>query len=354
MNMTIKDIKDKGLLLFECVSGSRSYGLETETSDTDLKGVYYLPKSVFYGLTYTPQISSESNDEVYYELGRYVELLIKNNPNMLEMLASPEEMILYKHPVMDKLKSSMFLSKLCKDTFAGYAITQIRKAKGLKKKIVNPLPKERATVLDFCFILESYHSLSLKDWLKKQGYQQEQCGLINIPHSRGVFAMFYDPEGKFGYKGIATNAFANELSLSSVPSGEKEVAYLQFNQDSYSSYCKEYREYWDWVDKRNEERYLNNLEHGKDYDAKNMMHTIRLLQVAEEVLRCGELRIKRPNRAELLAIKSGHYSYAELQKMAEELIGQIEQAYLGSSLPDQPDYDKLENVLIEMRTELYH
>ncbi|WP_342330123.1 nucleotidyltransferase domain-containing protein [Pedobacter sp. FW305-3-2-15-E-R2A2] len=352
--MTIQDLKDKGLLLFECVSGSRSYGLATATSDRDLKGVYYLPKSEFYGLTYTPQISNESNDEVYYELGRYVELLIKNNPNMLEMLASPEEMILYKHPVMDKLNTAMFLSKLCRDTFAGYAITQIRKAKGLKKKIVNPLPKERATVLDFCFILAGYNALSLRDWLKTQGYKQEQCGLINIPHSRGLFALFYDEEENLGYKGIATNVLANELSLSSVPKGEKEMAYLQFNQDSYSSYCKEYREYWDWVAKRNEERYLNNLEHGKDYDAKNMMHTIRLLQVAEELLRTAELRIKRPNRAELLSIKSGHYSYDELQKMAEELIVQIDLAYKKSDLPEAPDAEALEKVLIAMRTELYH
>ena len=66
--MTIKDIKEKGLLLFECISGSKAYGLNTEKSDTDLKGVYYLPKAQFYGLDYIPQISNETSDEVYYEL----------------------------------------------------------------------------------------------------------------------------------------------------------------------------------------------------------------------------------------------------------------------------------------------
>ena len=81
--MTIHDIKNKGLLLFECISGSKACGLDTSQSDTDLKGVFYLPVEQFYGLHYIPQISNETNDEVYYELGRFVELLLKNNPNIL-------------------------------------------------------------------------------------------------------------------------------------------------------------------------------------------------------------------------------------------------------------------------------
>lgn len=63
--MTIQDIKDKGLLLLECISGSNAYGLQTADSDTDLKGVFYLPKDAFYGWEYIPQISNETNDEVY-------------------------------------------------------------------------------------------------------------------------------------------------------------------------------------------------------------------------------------------------------------------------------------------------
>jgi predicted nucleotidyltransferase len=118
--MTIKDLKDKKLLLFECLSGSKAYGLATPQSDTDIKGIYYMPKEMFFGLKYIPQISDESNDEVYYEIGRFIELLIKNNPNILEILATPENCISYKHPVMDKLNIEMILSKLCKDTFGGY------------------------------------------------------------------------------------------------------------------------------------------------------------------------------------------------------------------------------------------
>src|SRR6218665_437133 len=105
------------------------------------------------------------NDEVYYEIGRFVELLLKNNPNILEILASPEDCILYKHPLMEQFKLEDFLSKLCKDSFAGYAMTQIKKARGLKKKIANPIEKKRKSLLEFCYILQGYESVPLLQWL---------------------------------------------------------------------------------------------------------------------------------------------------------------------------------------------
>ncbi|CAK9886933.1 MAG: hypothetical protein XXXJIFNMEKO3_03383 [Candidatus Erwinia impunctatus] len=141
--MTIDDLKDNGLILLEVVSGSRSFGLETETLDIDIKGVFYLPKSEFYGLNYISQISNETNDIVYYELGRFVELLIKNNPNILEILASDPECILYQHPVMQQLNVELFLSKKTKNNFAHYALSQINKARGLNKKINNPIAVKR-------------------------------------------------------------------------------------------------------------------------------------------------------------------------------------------------------------------
>ncbi|MBO9199372.1 MULTISPECIES: DNA polymerase beta superfamily protein [Niastella] len=351
--MTINEIKEKGLLLFECISGSKAYGLNTAQSDTDLRGVYYLPKAQFYGLEYIPQISNETSDEVYYELGRFVELLIRNNPNILEVLASPEDCILFNHPIMNRLSMELFMSKLCKETFAGYALTQIKKARGYKKKIVNPVAPVRKTVLDFCFIMQGYQSIPLQEWLTKNNYIQEHCGLTSITHTKGLYALFYDATNQHRYRGVMSTDLANEVSLSSIPKGEKESAYLFFNLESYSSYCKEYREYWEWVEKRNETRYQDNSEHGKGYDAKNMMHTIRLLQVAEEILREGKLNVKRANREELLSIKTGQFQYDDLLVMADSLMQRIETAYENSPLPAMPDKEKIESILVQMREELY-
>ena len=141
--LTIEYIKDNELLIFESISGSKSYDLDNATSDTDIKGVFVLPKNMFYGLEYTGQVNNETNDIVYYELKKFIELLSKNNPNILEMLNVPAHCILYKHPIMDMIQPELFLSKLCERTFANYAFTQIKKAFGLEKKIVNPVEEER-------------------------------------------------------------------------------------------------------------------------------------------------------------------------------------------------------------------
>ncbi|MGX9987414.1 DNA polymerase beta superfamily protein [Soonwooa purpurea] len=74
--ITIDFLKKNNLILLETISGSKAFGLATEKSDTDIRGVFYLPKEMFYGLEYIPQVSNETNDEVYYEIGRFVELLL--------------------------------------------------------------------------------------------------------------------------------------------------------------------------------------------------------------------------------------------------------------------------------------
>jgi predicted nucleotidyltransferase len=181
--LTIDWIKNNGLLIFEVISGSKSYGLDTATSDTDVKGVFVLPKNMFYGLEYTAQVNNETNDIVYYELKRFMELLGKSNPNILEMLNVPEHCILHKNPVMDLLRPGLFVSKQCEQSFANYAFTQIKKAYGLEKKIVNPVEEERKSVLDFCFVYEDKEAIALEKYLKAKRPGSKQHG----PGSHSAF-----------------------------------------------------------------------------------------------------------------------------------------------------------------------
>ena len=78
-----------------------------------------------------------------------------------------------------------------------------------------------------------------------------------------------------------------------------------------------------------------------------------MLQVAEEILRDGKLNVKRLNREQLLDIKSGNMNYDDLLAMADKLMESIESYCLISSLPDAPDKEKVERVLVEMREDLY-
>lgn len=351
--MTIQSLKTKNLILFQTISGSRSFGLATENSDTDIRGVYFLPKEDFFGLNYIPQISNETNDITYYEIGRFVELLQKNNPNILEILASPEDCIQHKNPLMDLLKPKDFLSKLCKDTFVGYAISQIKKSKGLNKKILNPIDKEKKSILDFCYILQNQGSVSLKKWLSENGKVQEKCGLVSIDNTKGMFALFYNESGDLNYKGIVQNEESNQVSVSSVPKGENSVAYLFCNLDAYSTYCKDYREYWKWVEERNEDRYNVNQNHGQNYDSKNMIHTIRLLQSCEQIFKTNSLNIRVENRDELLDIKAGNWPYKAVMQKAEALINSIEYHHSISTLPEFPNTEKTTKTLVEIRKALY-
>jgi len=244
-NIDISYLRKNKLILLECISGSKAYNLDVPTSDTDIKGVFYLPRDLFYGFHYIPQVANETNDIVFYELGRFLELLAKNNPNILELLESPLDKVIQKHPIMDRIKTEDVLSKKCKDTFGGYAFTQVRKARGLNKKIVNPLPKEKKTILDFCYILKNQGSIGLRQWLKEQNKSQDNIGLVNIPHFKDTNGLFYDEASKLGYKGIMKKETATTVLLSSIPKGEHPTTYLQFNQDGYIKYCKDYKEYWD-------------------------------------------------------------------------------------------------------------
>ena len=50
--LTLADLHAENLILFEAISGSHAYGLATPQSDTDIKGVFYLPRRLYYGLDY--------------------------------------------------------------------------------------------------------------------------------------------------------------------------------------------------------------------------------------------------------------------------------------------------------------
>jgi len=352
--MTIDELRKNGLILFEAVVGSRAYGLATASSDTDIKGVFYLPLEYYLGGQYIGQVANASNDEVYYELGRFVGLLSKSNPTVLELLPSPADCIVYQDPIMEQFKMQDFIIREAAMTFGQCAMVQVRKAKGLNKKINNPMNRERKSLLDFCFIIAGHGSLSLKESLSQRQWKQENCGLAKIEHAKGMYSLYYDQTQTLGYKGVVASLESNEVSLSSIPKGQALGAYLFVNHEAYSSYCKAYNEYFSWVSERNEKRFEGTMNHGQGYDAKNMMHTIRLLQQAKEILSKSELQVQRFNREELLRIKNGAYSYDDLFVRAQKLFQEVEELCLHSLFPVAPDQVKLKHQLVDMRKRLYH
>ncbi len=348
--MTIADLKAQGLIIFEAICGSHAYGLNTPQSDVDIKGVFVMPQDTFYGLETVETVTDETNDTTYYELRRFMELLSKSNPNVLELLHSPKDCIRYVHPVFEPILKYHFLSKVCEKAFGGYAMTQVKKARGLNKKILNPMPEEKKTVLDFCFVAKGQGAIPLKQFLTEKGWESSDCGVSKISHMPDAFGLYHGPDI---YNGLLQKQDANELSLSTVAKDAEPIGVMTFNKPAYSAFCKEYKEYWDWTRKRNDARYQNTLSHGKNYDSKNMMHTIRLLCMAEELGRTGKLQVRRPDRDYLLAIKRGEYSYEELLSLAEEKAEQIKQSFATSELPVLPDQELINRLLTAVRKAFY-
>jgi uncharacterized protein len=352
--MQLKDIENHFLL--SALSGSHAYGLSTPQSDIDIRGVFILPQKKLFGFAQKEQVSDEKNDTTYYELARFIHLLTKNNPNILELLATPKDAIRYRHPIMEQVRSEMFLSKLCKLTFAGYAREQIKKAWSLNKKILNPMEEKRKSILDFCYVIVENGSVSLEKWLEMNGFDQKDCGLASVANMRDIYTLFHQNqfEEKPDFRGIISEKDAQEVRLSSIPKGKTHLAVLHYNKDGYSVYCKQYLEYWSWVEKRNQNRYESTIEHGKQYDAKNMMHTFRLLHMAEEIARDQLIKVRRDEDKDFLwKIRKGEFFYQDLVEKAEVKLAEIDVLFDQSDLPEKPDEHLAEKLLVEMRMEIY-
>jgi uncharacterized protein len=115
-------------VIYRCVVGSRAYGLDTDASDTDLRGVYLAPPEMHWSLFGTPEQFEDAQAQVcYWELQKFLVMALKANPNVLECLYSP--LIEKTTPVGDRLLAmrDCFLSQMIFQTFNGYALSQFKK-----------------------------------------------------------------------------------------------------------------------------------------------------------------------------------------------------------------------------------
>lgn len=346
-------------ILFECISGSFAYGTFIEgKSDKDIRGIFIVPQESLYGLDYPAQIADESNDTVYYELGRFCELLLKSNPNILELLNMPEDCILHINPLFKKYfidNRQKFITKQCRYTFLAYAQEQIKKATGLNKKMNWEAEKvTRKTPLDFCYVPYNQGSIPLTKWLELRGCVQEKCGLVNVPNMRDTYSLFYDFYNEnLGYKGIIKGDTSNEVCLSSIPKEAISVATMQFNKDGYSSHCKDYNAYQTWLEKRNTARFVDVENHGQMIDGKNMLHVMRLIDMSYDLLHKREIVVRRENTKELLDVRYGKMDLKELIKIAEAKFSVIDEELKNCDLPENVEYNYVNLLLKHTRIEYY-
>lgn len=402
---TFETIKKDNRLLFEYIRGSHLYNLQMEdgSSDIDTSGLFLAKKESIMGLgfDYKNQVSDERHDTTWFELGDFCRLLLKSNPTVLEALFVPQSKIIV--PPSDIVaplfaNRDQFVTKNCFKPFVGYAIEQIHKARGLNKKIVNPVT-ERLTPFDFAYTFYKQGSTRIKNWLENRGLNKDFCGLVHIPNMHDTYGVYYDwgahferdgiksfkdlvnyKEGKmfafildfyelpFNKNGKAEEWFeqnkevkhyrgmclenATDMRGSSVSKGEKPLCHMVYNESGFKAHCKVYKEYMDWVKFRNPKRYESNLN--KNYDSKNLMHCVRLMHMGREIAEGRGIILERvEDREFLMNVRNHKFEYDELMEKVEADKEALDKAIANSTIKESIDVDFVNEMLVEMRKKAY-
>lgn len=401
--MNFESIRKSGDLLFESVRGSHLFGLQTPTSDIDTFGVFCCPPELLFGTgkDYVSIVESDKNDDYWDEIGKFVRELGKSNPNALEALFTPDKWVKYfdssLQPLWD-IRDSL-ITKACFKSFSGYAIDQIKKAKGLGKAInIDPeTVRRRKNPLEFCWVAmrTGDGDVRLDKWLSRNGLKQEHCGIVHLTNTLEMYNLYYDwfadkdlrlsdyirmrygikqpnllqrlkyekelSEGKktefIGYRGLLdpSDIETSQLRCSSVSKEDatNPLCTFQYNYLAFSQHCADYKRYWSWVENRNPERF--ELNKGYNYDGKNCCACIRLMTMAKELSEGQGMKLDRSeiDRDFLLSIKNHALTFDQVISKMDELEASMKDSFEKSNLPDEPDRDLLEDILVQIRKNHY-
>lgn len=347
--MRVKELRDSGWVIYETLLGSHAYGTNVKGSDKDYIGIYIQPTIDTFA-NYIPQIADDNNDTVFYEIGRFIELFNKGNPNIIESLFTEEDLVVYKDPIMEEIFTPevklAFITKKLSNTFIGFAYSQLKKSKGLNKKINWEDSKiTRKDVLDFCYVLlKNEQSTHFKKWLGKNSHKD--ISLAKVNNFTEVYSMYSTP-----LSGGLVGEDSNSLQTKDISKGSLHIGYLRFDVNGYSSHCADYKSYQDWLKNRNTIRYEHIKNHGQKYDGKNLLHTIRILNMAKDISDGKGVIVRRPKNEidYLINIRKGKVDLEEVYTYAESKIESIKLNFLHSNLPDKVERSFLDKLITKIR-----
>jgi hypothetical protein len=163
-----------------------------------------------------------------------------------------------------------------------------------------------------------------------------------------VLERFY-LDNYFGYSGIVhPEGKSNEVRLSSIPKGEIPLCFMTYNQQGYESHCRKYKEYQEWVQKRNPARYESNLK--SNYDVKNVAHCVRLLHMGKELAEGKGFNVVRTwDRDMILDIRNHKYEYEEIIEYVEKVFAEMKELAEKCDLPKTADLSKVNDLILQAR-----
>ena len=338
-------------VIFRGVVGSRAYGTNTPDSDTDIRGIFVVPSIEYACLSQPPkQVSDERNDRTYYSLRRFCELAANANPTAIEILYLPEDCILTSSLAYSILRNKrrMFLTGKIIDSYIGYAMSQIKKARGANKRVWNPWPENPPIPDDYCFLLDDVKGVTTP--ISKSNVNLLNCKAVRLlgAGASNIFALYdyQEPTGGVFRGGMIYESKVEDLHL------DKRVGLLIYNEQSFDNAKRQHQVYWEWRKHRNDSRWIAQ-EHGQmDYDTKNMMHLVRLLLVGENIVKQGEpiIRFEGDELKLLLSIKRGEWSFDEIVSYAENKMDMLK--LNRNKLPQNCDIREVDDLIMSVMKEV--
>ena len=340
-------------VIFRTVWGSYAYGTNTPSSDRDTMGVFVMEKSHYLSVDEpVKQLSDERNDNRFYTLKNFLEMAGNANPNILDFLFIPEDCVLQDSPFWNDIQKhrDLFISKLASKSYCEYAFSQIKKAKGCNKRINNPQPMEFPVAEDYCKFIPLTNSGSMPGRpvdLKSANINLSEYHVSAVENSAELFRLYHYGETA---KGVFRNGMLVCESIPVEDEARRFVGFLLFNKDAFEHAKSQHKQYWTWKRTRNEARWVDQEKGLLDYDAKNMMHTFRLLYSGLNIMKNGEplVRFSGEKLAELMAIRQGRFPYEELIEKAEILSAELSSLREKSALPETADWEKINDLLLKI------
>ncbi len=335
------DLHERTLLLVR--HGSHAYGLNTETSDLDIKGVAFGTPSVYHGFdtTFEQWESNEPYDCVVYEVRKFFRLAAACNPNIIEVLWVDDDDVLLETPLGARLREhrAAFLSRRARHTFAGYARSQLKRIRGHRRWLLHP-PEAKPTRAEFG--LPEHTIISRDQLMAAQSRIHKQLDAWELELTD------YEPHQRVELRN-AWEQILEEMQLgadSRFAAAARHVGYddnflaLLDSERRYRSALENFRQYERWRRHRNAAR--SELEAAHGFDTKHASHLVRLLRMCREILETGEVRVKRADREELLGIRRGEWDYDTLVAWADAQDAELGELVKNSPLPVTPDKPALD------------